>query len=96
MDHVFKSIKPLLQEAERKSFSVQFDDLAIGLEQALNSRTGDVVVKVGTEMGSLPTSNTPTDGPPTDLPGLLREIPQSTGQPGDSERTVAPSLAIII
>jgi hypothetical protein len=96
MDHVFKSIKPLLQEAERKSFSVQFDDLAIGLEQALNSRTGDVVVKVGTEMGSLPTSNNPTDGPPTDLPGLLREIPQSNGKPGDSERTVAPSLAIII
>jgi hypothetical protein len=97
MDHVFKSIKPLLQQAERKSFSVQFDDLAIGLEQALNSRPGDVVVRVGTEMGPPPTSDNPTDEPPTDHPpGPPPEIPQSNGLPGDSERNVAPSLAITI
>src|SRR5262249_47407612 len=95
MDHVFQSIKPLLRAAERKSFSVQFDDLAIGLEKALNSRTGDVVVKVGTEMGPLPTSKNPTDQPPTDLPGPL-EIPKPNGQPGDKEANVAPSLAITI
>jgi hypothetical protein len=68
MDHVFKSIKPLLQAAERKSFSVRFDDLAIGLEQALNSRAGDVVVKVATEMRPPPISDNPTDEPPTDHP----------------------------
>jgi hypothetical protein len=63
MDHVFKRIKPLLRAAERRSFSVQFDDLATGLEQALNSRTGDGVVKVGTELGPLPTSNSRADEP---------------------------------
>lgn len=96
MDHAFKSIKPLLQQAERKSFSVQFDDLAIGLEQALNSRAGDVVVRVGTEMRT-PTSDNPTDEPPTDHPpGPSPEIPQPNGLPGDSERNTAPSLAITI
>src|SRR6516162_1576650 len=59
MDRVFKNIKPLLQAAERKSFSVLFDDLAIGLDRAVNSRTGDVVVRVGTEMRLLPTSDNP-------------------------------------
>src|SRR5207248_2633732 len=68
LDHVFERIKPLLQEAQRKSFSVQFDDLAIGLEQALNTRTGDVVVRVGAQMGPPATSDNPTDGPPTDHP----------------------------
>jgi hypothetical protein len=97
MDHVFKNIKPLLQAAERKSFSVQFDNLAIGLEQAINSRAGDVVVKVGVEMGPPPASDNPTDEPPTDHPpGPPPEIPVSIGQPGDSERNVAPSLAITI
>jgi hypothetical protein len=97
MDHVFKNIKPLLQAAERKSFSVQFDNLAIGLEQAINSRAGDVVVKVGVEMGPPPASDNLTDEPPTDhSPGPPLEIPVSNGQPGDSERNVAPSLAITI
>jgi len=97
MDHVFKRIKPLLQAAERKSFSVQFDDLAIGLEQALNSRTGDVVVKVGTEMGPPPTTDNSTGVPPTDHPpGPPPEIPMSNGRPGDSERNVSPSLEITI
>jgi hypothetical protein len=96
MDHVFKNIKPLLQQAERKSFSVQFDDLAIGLEQALNSRAGDVVVRVGTEMGSMPTSDNPTHDPSTHPPGPPPVIPKPNGQPGDSERNIAPSLAITI
>jgi Histidine kinase-, DNA gyrase B-, and HSP90-like ATPase len=96
MDHVFQSIKSLLKEAERKSFSVQFDDLALGLERALNSRTGNLIVRVGTKTGSPPTSDNPTDELPTDLLGLLPEIPRPNGQPGDSERNVAPSLAIII
>jgi hypothetical protein len=97
MDHIFKRIKPLLQEAQRKSFSVLFDDLAIGLEPALNSRSGDVVVKVGTQMGPPPTSDNPKDEPPTDHPpGPPPEIPLSNGQLGDSERNVAPSLAITI
>src|SRR5262249_21614160 len=97
MDHVFKSIKPLLQAAERQSFSVQFDDLAIGLEQALNSRAGDVVVRVGTEMRPLPTSGNPTgEPPPTDPREPTPEILQPNGQPGDSLKNIAPSLAIII
>jgi len=96
MDHVFKSIKPLLQQAERKSFSVQFDDLAIGLEQALNSRAGDIVIRVGTELRPPVHSYNPTDETPTDPPGPPLEIPQSNGLPGDSERNVAPSLAITI
>jgi Histidine kinase-, DNA gyrase B-, and HSP90-like ATPase len=96
MDHVFKNIKPLLQQAERKSFSVQFDDLAIGLEQALNSRAGDVVVRVGTELRRPPPSHTPIDEPPPNLPGPPLEIPQPNGLLGDSERNVAPSLAITI
>jgi hypothetical protein len=96
VDHVFNRIKPLLQAAERKSFSVQFDDLAIGLGAALNSRTGDVVVKVSTEMAPPPKHN-PTDEPPTDHPpGLPPQILQPNAQPGDSERNVAPSLAITI
>jgi hypothetical protein len=97
MDHVFNRIRPLLQAAERKSFSVQFDNLAIGLEQAINTRAGDVVVKVGVEMGPPPTSDNPTDEPPTDhSPGPQLEIPLSNGQPGDNEKNVAPSLAITI
>jgi hypothetical protein len=95
MDHVFKNIKPLLQQAERKSFSVQFDDLAMGLEEALNSRAGDVVVRVGTELRRPPHSDNPTDEP-TDPPGPPLEIPQPNGLPGDSERHTAPSLAITI
>jgi hypothetical protein len=96
MDHVFKSIKPLLQAAERKSFSVQFDDLAIGLEQALNSRAGDIVIKVGIELRPPPHSDNPTDPPPIDPSGPPLEIPQPNGLPGDSERNTAPSLAITI
>jgi hypothetical protein len=96
MDHVFKNIRPLLQAAERKSFSVLFDDLAIGLDRAVNSRTGDVVVRVGTEMRPLPTSDNLTDEPPTKLPEPTPEISQPNGQPGDSLKNTAPSLAIII
>jgi hypothetical protein len=96
MDHVFKRIKPLLQQAERKSFSVHFDDLAIGLEQALNSRAGDIVIRVGTELRPPTHSDNPTDETPTDPSVPPLEIPQPNGLPGDSERNTAPSLAITI
>jgi hypothetical protein len=98
MDHVFQSIKPLLKEAERKSFSVQFDDLAIGLERALNSRAGEIVVKVGTEPEFPPPhpdsdpNPDPDPNPPNPLPKIL--VPDV--KPGDTEHKVAPSLAITI
>src|SRR5262249_16695764 len=46
MDHVFRQIKPLLQEAEKTSMNLYFDDLAIGLQSALNAQGNEVIVKV--------------------------------------------------
>jgi hypothetical protein len=101
MDHVFQSIKPLLKEAERKSFSVQFDDLALGLERALNSRAGDIVVKVGTEPGFPPPNpdsdpNPDPDPNPNPDPNALPKILVPDVKTGDTEQKVAPSLAITI
>jgi hypothetical protein len=99
MDHVFQSIKPLLKEAERKSFSVQFDDLALGLERALNSRAGDMVVKVGTELG-FPPPNPGANPDPNPNPdpnsNPLPKILMPDVKPGDTEQKVAPSLGVTI
>ena len=51
MGRVFELIKPLLKEAEHKSFSLEFDDLALGLEGALNLQTGSVTIQTGDRPG---------------------------------------------
>jgi Histidine kinase-, DNA gyrase B-, and HSP90-like ATPase len=96
MDHVFQRIKPLLEEAEKKSFSLHFDDLALGWERALNSQAGDFLVKVGVRTAPPPQSDDSGVAPETPLPHPRAEIQQPDGKAGDIEKKVAPSLEIAI
>jgi hypothetical protein len=96
MNHVFQRIKPLLEEAEKKSFSLHFDDLALGWEQALNSQAGDFLVKVGVQVAPPPHSDDFETTPEPRSPYPLPEIPQPDGKTADNDKRVAPSLAITI
>jgi hypothetical protein len=57
MQTVFEEIRPLLVKSQRKILTMEFENLAIGLEQALNQRTGGhvtVLVKPAPFPGDLP------------------------------------------
>ena len=59
MQSVFSEIRDLLQKSQRKVLTMEFENLAIGLEQALNQRTGghvEVFVKPAEVPGDLPES----------------------------------------
>jgi hypothetical protein len=74
MRHVFEAIKPILQESENRAFTMQFDDIAIGVERALNDKSGDLRIKVGTVWKKL--TNEGGGGPGIDEPGSgLKESP---------------------
>jgi hypothetical protein len=96
MDHVFQRIKPLLEKAEKKSFSLHFDDLALGWERALNSQAGDVCVKVGVRAAPPPQPDHSGIAPETPSDRPRSEILQPDGKTGDNEKKVAPSLEITI
>ena len=69
------------------------------MERALNSRTGDIVVKVSTELGFPPPNPDPNPNPnpdPNPDPGPLPKILVPDVKAGDMEQKVAPSLAITI
>ena len=40
MGYVFEKIKPMLKKSQQKMFSLQFEDLRVGLERSLNLRAG--------------------------------------------------------
>jgi Histidine kinase-, DNA gyrase B-, and HSP90-like ATPase len=51
MEYVFQKIRPLLKKSQQKIFAMQFDDLALGLERALNQRgSGNITVHVQTSV----------------------------------------------
>jgi hypothetical protein len=97
MGHVFEKIKTLLQEAEKKSFNLHLDNLAIGLERALNAKGGDVVVNVGLEFGRRRGDPNPDPDPQPGPPaGPVPEVQRPGDIPGEIEQTRPPSLAIAI
>lgn len=96
MDHVFQRIKSLLEEADKKSFSLHFDDLALGWERALNSQAGDLLVKVGVQAAPPPQSHDSGTAPENPSARPTPEILRPDGKTGDSEKKVAPSLEITI
>jgi hypothetical protein len=49
MHHVFEAIKPILKESDNRAVTLQFDDIALGVERALNDKTGDLKIKVGVQ-----------------------------------------------
>jgi len=89
MQSVFEEIRPLLQKSQRKILSMEFENLAIGLEQALNQRTGGnviVMVKPAPFPGPLPD---PTGGMSGDETGKRER------EPGDEKKdSVPPRLHI--
>lgn len=90
MAYIFEKIKPLLEKSQRKMFSMEFEDLAIGLEQALNQRTGGNVtflVKAAPVPGDLPE-------PTGDIGGEERGKKET--DPGDRSRHLPPLLQIRI
>jgi hypothetical protein len=93
MGRVFELIKPLLKEAERKSFSLEFDDLALGLEGALNLQTGSVTIQTGDRPGD--SGRGDGGGGSESEPG-----PEPGGKPdgeaGDKEKKVPPIFGVVI
>ena len=89
MGYVFEKIKPLLKRSQQKIFAMQFDDLALGLERALNHRGGgNIVVHVQS-----PTPDIEDKG------GLAEDGPErirveKDQPPGPSERKAPPRLTI--
>jgi hypothetical protein len=49
MQHVFEAIKPILKESDNRAVTLQFDDIALGVERALNDKSGDLKIKVGVQ-----------------------------------------------
>jgi hypothetical protein len=49
MRHVFEAIKPILKESGNRAINLQFDDIALGVERALNDKSGDLKIKVGVQ-----------------------------------------------
>jgi Histidine kinase-, DNA gyrase B-, and HSP90-like ATPase len=84
MQSVFEEIRPLLQKSQRKILSMEFENLAIGLEQAINQRTGGhvtVLLKAAPFPGPLPE-------PTGDVGG--DETGKRERDPGDQPRDAAP------
>lgn len=89
MQSVFEEILPLLQKSQRKMLSMEFEDLAIGLEQALNQRTGGnvtVLVKPAPFPGPLPE-------PTGDIGG--DETGKREREPGEEKKDTAPPRLFI-
>ena len=88
MAYVFEKIKPLLKKSQQKIFAMQFEDLALGLERALNQRTGGNIT-VHVQAPTFPDlegrGGVITDGP---------ERPARDDPPGPVERQAPPRLTI--
>ena len=88
MAYVFEKIKPLLKKSQQKIFAMQFEDLALGLERALNQRTGGNI-----------TVHVQTPGFPDidSRGGLIEDGPERMAKddpPGTTERQAPPRLTI--
>jgi hypothetical protein len=100
MNHVFEAIKHILKQSEKKSFNILFDDLAIGLSHALNSRMQGVEMDAGEVWKPLSSlgGGGGIDGPapgPVEKPNAP-ETP-SPGGPGHKEKKkTMPPLEIEI
>jgi hypothetical protein len=84
MQTVFEEIRPLLIKSQRKILTMEFENLAIGLEQALNQRTGGnitILVKPSLFPGNLPE-------PTGDIGG--EEIGKREREPGEHQKQIAP------
>jgi hypothetical protein len=97
MDYVFEQIKPLLKKSQRKTFSLEFEDLALGLQQALSTKIGDVKVETGGKSGG----RNPDPKPiiPHDPPGPAPDVwpmPKHPDGEGDKPTTKPPTLRITI
>lgn len=89
MQSVFEEIRPLLQKSQRKILSMEFENLAIGLEQALNQRTGGhvtVLVKPAPFPGPLPEPTGDNGGD---------ETGKRERDPGDEKKDNAPPRLLI-
>jgi Histidine kinase-, DNA gyrase B-, and HSP90-like ATPase len=89
MQTVFEEIRPLLQKSQRRVYSMEFENLAIGLEQAINQRTGGnvtVLVKPAPFPGPLPE---PTGDFGGDQTGKRER------DPGDEKKDIAPPRLLI-
>src|SRR5262249_33457121 len=53
MHHVFEAIKPILKESDNRTVNLLFDGIALGVERALNDKSGDLKIKVGVQSGPL-------------------------------------------
>ena len=88
MAYVFEKIKPLLKKSQQKIFAMQFEDLALGLERALNQRTGgNITVHV----------QTPGFPDVDSRGGLIEDGPERMAKddpPGTTERHAPPRLTI--
>jgi Histidine kinase-, DNA gyrase B-, and HSP90-like ATPase len=84
MQSVFEEIRPLLQKSQRRIFSMEFEDLAIGLEQAINQRTGGnvtILVKSSPFPGPLPEPTGEQGG---------EETGKREREPGEEKKDIAP------
>jgi hypothetical protein len=99
MGHVFDKIKPLLKEAENKTIDLVFEDLAVGLESALNTKGANIKVTVGEQpgrepsFGDAPGIDNPTPGP---IPGEFPPPSIPDDSPGEREKLTAPRLNLLL
>ena len=97
MAYVFEEIKPLLKKAEHKTFDLLFEDLALGLEQALNTRAGDLSVEIGGEGGGRKRDPETIIEPNPDPRSGPEDWPLPPGnEPGDKQKNVPPSFRLAI
>ena len=90
MGYLYEKIKSLLEQSQRDMFSMELDDLALGLEKALNQRTGGNVtflVKPAKSPGELP------GGGGNGGDGGGRKIDP---EPGDREHKLPPKFKIAV
>jgi hypothetical protein len=97
MDHIYQKIKGLLKEAENKAFDIEFEDIALGLEAALNSHGDDFSVTTGQTTGKRkPTQGMPGQGPvrpgPEDWPDNI--VPDNN--PGEREHRAKPKTNLAL
>lgn len=89
MAYIFEQIRPLLEEAETKAFDLEFDNLASGLEAALNRR-GSIEALVSVMPGDKNVNPSPDPGPnppdPGPVPDIIVEHPDGKGdKPHDTD-----------
>jgi hypothetical protein len=95
MGHVFERIKPLLKEAEDKTFDVLFEDLNINLERALNG-LGQIETEAAIKLHRVKPKPNPFPNPDPDSeprPVLDMELIRPVPEPDGTNKTNGPALA---